>query len=210
MRSPVDKFIIHFDKALRASAGSVGKTKRNSPAEQIQADQLSDSEQRDSARLMRVNHCGEVCAQALYQGQALTAKTNRVSLSMKQAVEEETDHLAWCESRLKELDSSVSYLNPLWYTASFCMGALAGLLGDKVNLGFVAATEEQVCRHLDDHLEKLPEKDKKSHAILTQMRSDEARHMHNAQVAGAARFSSTARSVMAGVSKLMTRSTYWI
>jgi len=209
-RSPVDKLITQLDKALRASAGSVGKTNRGSPAETIQADSLSDNERRESARLMRVNHCGEVCAQALYQGQALTAKSNQVSRSMQQAAEEETDHLAWCETRLKELDASVSYLNPFWYVSSFAMGAVAGLLGDKINLGFVAATEDQVCRHLEDHLQKLPGKDEKSRAILAQMKSDEARHMHTAQAAGAAQFPLPARSFMTMISKLMTRSTYWV
>ena len=210
LKSPIDSFIIHFDSALRATAGSIGKTNRDSPAQNVECGRLSDAEKHESARLMRVNHCGEVCAQALYQGQALTANSSHVSASMKQAAIEETDHLSWCESRIKELDSSVSILNPFWYVSSFCMGALAGLMGDKVNLGFVAATEEQVCKHLDEHLQKLPKKDEKSRAILTQMKADEARHMHLARDAGAAYFPAPVRSVMTGISRLMTRSTFWI
>ncbi len=210
MKSPIDSFISHFDSALRASAGSIGKTKRNSPAQNVKCGSLSDAEKRESARLMRVNHCGEVCAQALYEGQALTAKSSSVSDSMKQAAAEETDHLAWCEARIKELDSSVSLLNPFWYASSFCMGALAGLMGDKINLGFVAATEEQVCKHLDEHLQKLPKQDEKSRAILSQMKVDETRHMHHARDAGAAHFPLPVRSVMTGISRLMTRSTFWI
>ena len=159
---------------------------------------------------MRINHTGEVCAQALYSGQALTAKASRVSGAMRQAAEEENDHLAWCEQRIAELDSHVSYLNPFWYIASFATGAVGGWLGDKVSLGFVAATEEEVCHHLDSHLEKLPTNDEKSRKILAQMRIDEARHQTSALESGGLRFPRPIKQLMRFTSKLMTKPTYWI
>ncbi|MCB1691361.1 MAG: 2-polyprenyl-3-methyl-6-methoxy-1,4-benzoquinone monooxygenase [Pseudomonadales bacterium] len=208
--NPVDRLIARFDEALRTVAGTVGTSDRASPAIGIEGRELNAQEKETAARLMRVNHCGEVCAQALYRGQALTAKSGRVAGSLNQAAREETDHLAWCEARIQELGSHVSYLNPVWYAASFAMGATAGLMGDRVNLGFVAATESEVCRHLDDHLERLPEGDDRSRSILSKMRDDEARHESNALEAGGARFPAPVKAVMRGVSKLMTRSTYWI
>ena len=159
---------------------------------------------------MRVNHCGEVCAQALYEGQALTAKSPQTAASLKEAAEEETDHLSWCESRIRELDSNVSILNPFWYAASFSLGAVAGLLGDRVNLGFVAATEERVEDHLEEHLERLPEGDDRSRIILQQMKEDEARHGQNALDMGGAIFPQGVKKIMHAVSGAMTRSTYWI
>lgn len=210
MASPIDAAIIQFDKALRTCSGSIGITRRASPANRAGKSNLTTAERETSARLMRVNHCGEVCAQALYNGQALTARTNRVSGSMKKAAEEETDHLSWCETRIKDLGSRVSYLNPLWYSSSFLTGAIAGLLGDRINLGFVAATEEGVCKHLDDHLQKLPEADDESRAILTAMKEDEARHQKSAIDLGGAQFPAPLKAIMRGVSNLMTRSTYWI
>jgi len=137
----IDKFILHFDRALRTTAGTVGSTDRLSPGIPIKNTPLTQEARRLSAGLMRINHTGEVCAQALYHGQALTAQSSRVANSMREAAEEETDHLSWCENRLHELDSRVSYLNPFWYASSFLMGATTGLLGDKINLGFVAAVE---------------------------------------------------------------------
>lgn len=159
---------------------------------------------------MRINHCGEVCAQALYNGQALTAKDSAVSEVMRNAASEESDHLAWCETRIKELDSHVSILNPLWYAASFSMGVLTGLLGDKINLGFIAATEEEVCRHLDDHLEKISPRDEKSKAILSQMRDDEHKHASTALSRGGTKLPRPVKSIMRQVSKLMTKSAYWV
>jgi len=206
----MDKFILHFDRALRTSAGSVGITDRLSPGIKIKNRPLNQKDRRLSAGLMRINHTGEVCAQALYHGQALTAKSSRVANSMKKAAEEETDHLSWCENRLDELDSRVSYLNPFWYASSFIMGATTGLLGDKINLGFVAAVEDGVCKHLSEHLEKLPDEDNKSRAILTQMKIDEEKHMHTALEAGGSEFPMPLKSLMNLVSKLMTKSTYWI
>ena len=208
--SSIDRLILSADKILRATAGSIGTTPRPSPAQSLDETGLSAEEKLRSSRLMRVNHCGEVCAQALYQGQALTTGNQKITLSMQQAALEETDHLAWCEQRLRELDARVSVLNPLWYASSFTMGAITGLLGDRINLGFVAATEAQVCKHLDNHLEKLPSSDRKSRAILTQMRVDEKEHENNAISHGGARFPSVITSLMAGVSKLMTRTTYWV
>lgn len=206
----IDKFIKHFDKALRAAAGSVGSTSRISPSKDVSKASLNPNQKRHSAGLMRVNHTGEVCAQALYHGQALTAKSSGVREAMKKAAEEETDHLSWCEGRLKELDSRVSYLNPIWYASSFVMGATTGLLGDKINLGFVAAVEDGVCKHLDEHLNKLPKTDEKSKAILLQMKQDEEEHMMMALESGGREFPEPAKRAMNFVSKIMTKSTYWI
>lgn len=208
--SPIDQLITQVDRFIKTTSGSVGRRDRHSPAESVEFHELSAEERDYSARLMRINHCGEVCAQALYNGQALTAKDTRIIGVMQQAASEEADHLAWCEKRIKELDSHVSFLNPVWYAASFSAGALTGLLGDKINLGFVAATEEEVCRHLDDHLEKISPRDKKSRAILSQMRDDENKHASTAFSHGGAHFPAPVKSIMRLVSKLMTKSTYWI
>lgn len=208
--SAIDQLIGHVDSFIKTTSGSVGQRDRRSPAEDITNQELSPEERDYSARLMRINHCGEVCAQALYNGQALTAKDSRVAGVMQQAANEEADHLAWCEKRIKELDSHVSFLNPVWYAASFSMGVLTGLLGDKINLGFVAATEEEVCRHLDEHLEKISPRDQKSRAILSQMRDDENKHAAAAFSHGGTHFPAPIKSIMRQVSRLMTRSTYWI
>lgn len=210
MKDPVDQFITHFDGFLRTVSGSIGVTARRSPAENVEEADLTDEQRQHAARLMRINHCGEVCAQALYQGQALTARSSRVAGALEGAAREETDHLSWCEKRITELDSHVSYLNPLYYSASFAMGVVTGLLGDKVNLGFVAATEEEVCRHLDSHLARLPDEDLKSKRILSQMRDDEQRHANTALDAGGARFPGAVKRLMHGMSNLMKRTTYWI
>jgi ubiquinone biosynthesis monooxygenase Coq7 len=208
--STIDRLISHVDSFIKTTSGSVGQRDRRSPGEDITNQELSAEERDYSARLMRINHCGEVCAQALYNGQALTAKDTRIAAVMQQAGDEEADHLAWCEKRIKELDSHVSFLNPVWYAASFSMGLLTGMLGDKINLGFVAATEEEVCRHLDEHLEKMSPRDQKSRAILSQMRDDENKHARTAFSHGGAHFPAPVKSVMRQVSKLMTRSAYWI
>jgi ubiquinone biosynthesis monooxygenase Coq7 len=209
-RSPVDNLINHVDAALRTISGNVGSTQRKSPAEGVEESDLTAEERQEVARLMRVNHCGEVCAQALYHGQAMTAQSSRVAGAMKLAAEEETDHLAWTETRIREMDSHVSYLNPLYYAASFVMGAATGLLGDKVNLGYVAATEEEVCRHLEDHLARLPAGDEKSRRILEQMREDEAKHANMAIESGGARFPAPIKDVMRGIARVMTRTSYWV
>ncbi|MCB2069317.1 MAG: 2-polyprenyl-3-methyl-6-methoxy-1,4-benzoquinone monooxygenase, partial [Ottowia sp.] len=168
----MDRLISEADTVLRTVTSRGHSAARPSPAEGHSDTELSDSERRHVAGLMRVNHTGEVCAQALYQGQALTAKLPTVREEMQQAAEEEVDHLVWCEQRLRELDSQPSILNPAWYGLSFALGAVAGAIGDRVSLGFVAATEERVCRHLQDHLKSLPEDDRKSRLILQQMLED--------------------------------------
>lgn len=208
--SPLDRLITQVDTFIKTTTGSIGPRDRPSPAETMCEVELSAEERTYSARLMRINHCGEVCAQALYHGQALTASDTQTSAVMQQAAAEERDHLAWCEQRIKELDSHVSLLNPFWYAASFSMGALAGLLGDKINLGFIAATEQEVCRHLDEHLEKLPPGDEKSRSILRQMRDDESRHATTAMEHGGSHYPESIKSIMRQVSRLMTRSTYWV
>jgi len=159
---------------------------------------------------MRVNHCGEICAQALYVGQGLTSEDPCIQETMQQAAREETDHLLWCEARLAELNSHKSYLNPLFYTMSFVSGAVSGLLGNRFNLGFVAATEEQVVKHLEEHLQGLPSEDKRSQAILEQMKLDEDQHRTDALNRGGMDFPKPFKSIMTAVSKLMTRTTYWI
>lgn len=183
---------------------------RPSPAQGHTEAELSAAERRHVAGLMRINHCGEVCAQALYQGQALTARLPAVRRDMQQAAQEEIDHLVWCEQRLRELDSRASFLNPAWYGLSFALGAVAGAIGDEVSLGFVAATEERVCRHLRDHLQRLPEADRKSQLILQQMLEDEQRHGENALRAGGRDLPRAVKDAMSAVAQVMTSSSYRI
>lgn len=206
----IDNFIIRADRALRTLAGGKQTAQRPSPAATTYAPELSPEDTRHAAGLMRVNHTGEVCAQALYQGQALTAKLPTIRAEMEHAAEEEVDHLIWCKERLDNLNSHTSYLNPLWYGVSFSLGACAGLIGDKVSLGFVAATEEQVCKHLQNHLEILPEQDLKSRAVVTQMLRDEARHADMALQAGGLHFPAPVKGLMTLVSAAMTKTSYRI
>ncbi|WP_319941635.1 2-polyprenyl-3-methyl-6-methoxy-1,4-benzoquinone monooxygenase [Aestuariirhabdus haliotis] len=208
--SALDQLLIGADQVLRTLSHSANTAERPSPAESHQESTLDKDEKRHVAGLMRVNHAGEVCAQALYQGQALTARLPDVREAMNEAAREEIDHLVWCEQRLQQLGSRTSLLNPVWYAASFSIGALAGALGDKWSLGFVAATENQVCAHLESHLEKLPVSDQKSRAILKQMKDDEERHEQMAMQAGGAEFPAPVRAVMTMVSKAMTASSYRI
>ncbi len=208
--SLIDRVITELDTVVRTVTSKGNQAGRPSPAEGHSDAELADNERRHVAGLMRVNHTGEVCAQALYQGQALTAKLPTVRVEMQQAAEEEVDHLVWCEERLRELDSHTSVLNPAWYGLSFALGAAAGAIGDKVSLGFVAATEERVCNHLRDHLKQLPEDDRKSRLILQKMLEDEERHGENALEAGGADFPRPVKDAMSAVSKLMTRSSYWV
>ena len=168
----LDHLVIGLDRARRSATGEAPAPARASPARNASTPELDDAARRHAAGLMRINHTGEVCAQALYEGQALTAREAGVRSDMQQAAGEEIDHLAWCEERVTELGSHTSHLNPLFYAMSFGMGALAGALGDRWSLGFVAATEEQVCRHLRDHLERLPAGDLRSRAILAKMIED--------------------------------------
>ena len=209
--TPVDAVLINLDQAIRTLFGRPEATSRHRPAaDSAPAAELQPAEQLLAARLMRVNHTGEVCAQALYQGQALTAQLDTVRDRMEQASDEENDHLAWCEARLKELDSRPSILNPLFYAGAFAIGALAGKVGDRWSLGFVAETEYQVVQHLDSHLERLPTHDRSSRAILEQMKEEEARHATNAVAAGGARLPLPVRLLMKGASKIMTKTTYWV
>ncbi len=206
--SPLDQLLIGADQVLRTLSKSANTAHRSSPATEHRDTLLSKEEKRHIAGLMRINHAGEVCAQALYQGQALTARLPEVRESMNQAAQEEVDHLVWCEERIEQLGSHTSVLNPLWYAASFSVGAIAGALGDKWSLGFVAATENQVCEHLQSHLDQLPEQDQKSRAILEKMKEDEEHHEHMALDAGGVRFPKPVRHMMTVLSRVMTKSSY--
>jgi 3-demethoxyubiquinol 3-hydroxylase len=206
--SSIDELIIHLDKGIRTVFGHPGSTGRPHPAAGIEEAALSEAERRVSAGLMRVNHAGEVCAQALYQGQALTARSALVQEKMAQSAGEENDHLLWCESRVEELDGHTSYLNPLWYLGSLSIGALAGLAGDRWSLGFVAETERQVVKHLQGHLLRLPPQDAKSRAIVQQMEEDEARHATVAIETGAAELPLVVKRGMSAGSRVMTSLAY--
>lgn len=208
MRSIADILIIQLDQALRTLVPGSVQSARANPADSEAAAALSPTEARHAAGLMRINHTGEVCAQALYQGQALTARLPDVRDSMEQAAKEECDHLAWCETRLAELDSSPSLLNPLWYGMSFGLGALAGLAGDKWSLGFVAETEKQVCKHLEEHLQQLPAIDAKSRRILEQMHGDEGKHATVAIEAGAAELPAPVKTAMGLMAQVMKTTVY--
>ena len=202
--SHIDRLIDSAENALKTLLAEPAAG-RPSPAAGLSSSDLAKDERKLSSSLMRVNHSGEVCAQALYQGQALTARLPDVRAEMEQAAAEEVDHLAWCADRLSELDSHTSYLNPAFYALSFSIGATAGLVGDKVSLGFVAATEDQVCKHLADHQQRLPEADRKSRAVVDQMLIDEQRHGHAALQAGGLDFPPLIKRTMTLVSKIMTR-----
>ena len=207
--SVVDRLIVQADRALRTLAGASDLTaERPSPATTLYETELNEQEKRHAAGLMRVNHAGEVCAQALYQGQALTAQLPDVRTEMEKAAAEEVDHLVWCQQRIDELGSHTSYLNPLWYGLSFAIGAGAGLVSDRVSLGFVAATEDQVCRHLNSHIARLPAQDFRSRAVVEQMLEDEARHADAALAAGGMDFPAPVKVMMTLVSKAMTFSSY--
>jgi ubiquinone biosynthesis monooxygenase Coq7 len=208
----IDNAIVQLDRALHTLLPGTSRANRANPAHGIAKvpSELTDQQRRHSAGLMRINHTGEVCAQALYQGQAATAKRPSVRGAMERAAEEEIDHLAWCEERLDALHSRPSLLNPLFYGLSFALGAGAGLLGDKVSLGFVAATEDQVGQHLREHLERLPEKDLASRAVLEQMLVDETQHATAAIQAGGIRFPHWLKRAMTTVSHAMTRTTYYL
>jgi ubiquinone biosynthesis monooxygenase Coq7 len=205
-----DRLVVEFDRALRTLIPGHRAGVRPSPAEQVSHTSLSKEETNRAAGLMRVNHTGEVCAQALYQGQALTAKLPGVREKMETAADEEMDHLVWCEERLTQLHSRPSLLNPLWYGLSFALGAGAGLISDKLSLGFVAATEDQVGAHLRDHLRKLPEEDLKSRAVVQTMLEEEESHGAAALRAGGYRFPKPVKWLMRLASKSMTLTSYRI
>lgn len=205
----IDKLIIGFDSALRTLL-TPAQTLRPVPGSELPDTDLSDAEKRLSCALMRVNHVGEVCAQALYQGQGLTARNETVQQTLMQAAREETEHLAWTERRIAELGGHKSLLNPLWYGGSFAIGVVAGMLGDKWNLGFLAETEHQVGAHLTGHLERLPNQDEKSRAIVTQMKIDEASHATMALSYGGAELPLPVKLAMKLGSKVMTHTAYWV
>lgn len=200
----LDNLITAFDNSLR-TVFAPARSARANPASELAEAELSDSQKREVEALMRVNHVGEVCAQALYQGQALTARNPEARAALEEAAREETDHLAWCESRIGELGGRKSLLNPLWYAGSFALGATAGILGDKWNLGFLAETERQVEAHLDEHLRQLPEQDVKSRAIVEQMKEDEIRHAQTAVQYGAEELPVPVKAAMRSASLIMKR-----
>ena len=208
--SRLDRLIIAFDRALRGTARTDDGSASEDPAAGIVDDLLDGRERRHSAGLMRVNHAGEVAAQALYQGQSLVARDSGTREAMKRAAREEGDHLVWCRTRLEELGSAPSRLDPLWYAGSLAIGAAAGLAGDRWSLGFVAETERQVVEHLDDHLARLPDGDRRSRALLRRMQSDEQGHATRARAAGGAALPRVVRHAMRAASQVMTRTAYWI
>ncbi|MDH3380357.1 MAG: 2-polyprenyl-3-methyl-6-methoxy-1,4-benzoquinone monooxygenase [Gammaproteobacteria bacterium] len=205
-----DRLILGADQALRTIFADPADSGRPDPSASTATDTINDSERRKAARLMRVNHSGEVCAQALYQGQATTSRNPELRRQLQRASDEENDHLRWCAGRLQQLQANKSLLNPFWYASSFILGATAGALGDRWNLGFLAETENQVVAHLDDHLTRLPESDYASRAILEQMKQDEAGHATEAVQRGAATLPAPVRGLMRIGSRLMTQTTYWI
>ena len=215
--SPFDSLLMQIDTGVRTIFGGVTSTGRENPAAQASRDKdpetersLSDAEKVLAGRLMRINHAGEVAAQGLYQGQALTARLPHVREQMEKAALEENDHLEWCRKRSNELGTHTSLLDPLWYTGSVAIGAAAGLAGDKWSLGFVAETERQVVKHLDSHLEQLPEHDVESRAILEQMKIDEGNHATTATSAGGVELPTPIKKLMGLTSKIMTKTAYWI
>ena len=202
-----DNLITSFDNALRTLHG-IYNNKRPNPAADIAPAELSETERKHVAGLMRVDHVGEICAQALYQGQAFTARDNHTRDHMLEAAVEEADHLDWCKQRLDELESHTSILNPLWYAGSFAIGAAAGIAGNGWNLGFVVETERQVEAHLDEHLEELPQQDERSRVILQQMKEDEVRHADNALHAGGKPLPAPVKQAMRMMAKVMTTTAY--
>ncbi|MDF1756802.1 MAG: 2-polyprenyl-3-methyl-6-methoxy-1,4-benzoquinone monooxygenase [Legionellaceae bacterium] len=207
----LDRLVSGVDTALRAVCIPNDRPcNRPNPSEKISEGSLSKQEKRHVTGLMRINHAGEVCAQALYQGQAATAKLEKVKIQMQNSADEEIDHLAWCEKRIKELNGNTSILNPFWYLGSFIIGATAGLAGDKLSLGFVAETEKQVVSHIQKHIKKIPPEDLKTKAILEQMEIDEAQHAQIAIDAGAMKLPFPIKQIMSLTSKLLTFTSYHI
>jgi ubiquinone biosynthesis monooxygenase Coq7 len=205
----LDELIVAFDRGLR-TVFAPAQSLRPAPGEKLSEGDLTPEEKARAAALMRVNHSGEICAQALYQGQALTARHPAARAALEQAAREETEHLAWTERRIEDLGGRKSLLNPAWYAGSFALGALAGLAGDRWNLGFLAETERQVVRHLEGHLERLPAGDLKSRAVVEQMREDEARHATSAVSHGGAELPEPAKAAMRLSSKVMTETAFWL
>ncbi len=208
--SAIDRLLAGADDALRTIAAPAGPPARDNPSRLIKESDLTAEQRSHAAGLMRVNHSGEVAAQALYRGHATVARDTDIEKKMRAAAAEEFDHLAWCEQRLAELGEQPSRLSPVWYAGAYAIGALSGVLGDKWSLGFIAETERQVVRHLESHLEGLPAEDARSRAIVEQMRDEEAEHGENAVAAGAAPLPLPVRALMRFTAKLMTRTAYWV
>jgi ubiquinone biosynthesis monooxygenase Coq7 len=208
--SPIDRVLVNLDQAVRTIFGRPQTTERPDPAADVAETELSENERRHIARLMRINHTGEVCAQALYQGQSMTARLPEVRRTMERSAQEENDHLHWCATRIDELGDRKSLLNPLWYAGSFAIGALAGLAGDKWSLGFVVETERQVESHLNEHLDEIPITDNKTRAVLDEMKADERHHAKVAKAAGGASLPGPIKVAMRLAAKVMTRSVYWV
>lgn len=206
----LDKICLRVDQALRAVLANPKTSERIYPGKNQTENNLSLEQRKKAAALMRINHAGEVCAQALYHGQGLVSRRNDVKEKMQKAAIEEGDHLSWCQTRLVELGSHTSYLNPFWYAGSFAIGLTAGLVGDKWSLGFLAETENQVVHHLEKHLQQLPENDKRSYEILLKMHEDEAHHRDDAIHAGAAELPQWIKALMRLSSKVMVKTAYWI
>lgn len=206
----LDKICLSFDQALRVVAGEAKTTGRPYPAKNIPEAKLTEKQRKQAAALMRINHAGEVSAQALYHGQGLASRCTELRQKMQHAALEEGDHLVWCSQRLVELGSHTSYLNALWYTGSFAIGLTAGLVGDRWSLGFLAETESQVIKHLENHLQILPVEDNKSHKILAQMRIDETHHREEAIQAGAAALPFFVKKWMSVTAKIMVKTAYWV
>ena len=205
----IDTLICAFDRTLRVVSG-VTVAHRKNPADKLVENSLTDEEKKHSAGLMRVNHVGEVCAQALYEAQAAFAKNEQTREQFVKSGQEELDHLAWTADRLNELGSRPSLLNPLWYAGAYALGAVAARVGDAVSLGFVVETEKQVEAHLNSHLDKLPAQDVRSRAIVTQMRDDEIAHGDAAKQLGAAELPAPVRHAMRGMAKVMTTTAYYL
>jgi ubiquinone biosynthesis monooxygenase Coq7 len=205
----IDQLILQFDKALR-TVFAPARTVRPVPGDELPDAPLEDAERRHAAALMRVNHVGEICAQALYQGQAMMSRDPAIREALQQASDEETEHLAWTERRIAELGGRKSLLNPIWYGGALAIGLAAGRLGDRWNLGFLAETERQVEAHLKSHLDSLPADDRKSRAIVEQMKSDEIEHADTAMRLGAHELPAPVKGVMKLASRVMTRTTYWV
>lgn len=208
--SLIDTFLIHADLARKTLCVQPKEHQRTYPAKNSIEKNLSEQEKKHAAGLMRVNHAGEVCAQALYQGQALTARSYFIKEKMQEAADEELDHLAWCNQRLYELNSHTSYLNLFWYCGALSIGLVAGMIGDRWSLGFLAETEEQVVQHLESHLGALPQQDEKSRTIVEQMHEDESKHRDMAFEAGAADLPGFIKIMMAMSSKVMTKVAYYL
>ena len=207
---PLDRLLAGIDAGLRTLAAPGTRQTRPNPAQDIPDEALSAEEKSHSARLMRVNHAGEVAAQGLYQGHASVARNTATREQMQQAAAEELDHLGWCEQRLAELDAGPSKLRPVWYAGAFAVGALSGVLGDRWSLGFIEETERQVSEHLNGHLQALPEQDNRSRAIVSRMCEEEEIHGANARRAGAAALPAPVRHLMRATAKIMTRTAYWL